>query len=526
MKNSIFLFAVLLFISTAKSQVRTPTLYVTGTVLSDEKMLVSVLGTKTIEGNVVTAELNGNKTETKTDNKGHAILDFSAIAAGMVGQGVAVIKTFDKNGQLLGTLNTTVQNGTPSLARPAIEQLPKNLPKDEAVTIPGQNLGAEAKLTCGDQVQETLSASDKEMIVFTNAKPGEQKAYVTTPNGVSESQTVNIYSLDFALAKNSIRPKENVQAQVHYESIPVGTKLIFTNKSPETIKMTIPGGENAANECIYTVAEKNGSLPVNITGILRGNFKIALDLDFNNGDQDPLPEKHLGEQQPADKKDNAEKPPAAPLNQPEKPPAIPVNAPNKGDCPCIGLDLKVVQTPFTKSKIWYGEEEELYAGLIKVPHLEIKWFNKKWDINKNDKLTEPDKGPKTRIKYRFVNINVPYEAILSCAEGLTKCEGGVKDVYCENIDTKPSLPADYAVSLNNVSTRTLVAKCGTIKKGSGSVTVSIKLPKLEINNFAGKLNLIFKINCENNESFIRLKIDILNGKLLQESFEPWKDEQK
>jgi hypothetical protein len=281
MKKLSLLFTTTLFICAAQGQVRTPTLYVTGTVLSEEKMLVSVLGTKTIEGNVVTAELNGRKTETKTDNKGHAILDFSAIA-GQLGSGVAVVKTFDKNGLLLGTANTNVQNGTASLVRPIIEQLPKNIPNSEAVTIPGKNLGADAKLTCGDKVQETLSASDKEMIVSTNAKPGEQAVYVTTPNGVSESQTVNIYSLDFALPKNSITPKENVQAQVHYESIPVGTKLIFTNKSPETIKMTIPGAQNAANECVYTVADKNGSLPVNITGLTRGNFTIALDYDFKN----------------------------------------------------------------------------------------------------------------------------------------------------------------------------------------------------------------------------------------------------
>jgi hypothetical protein len=280
MKKLSFLFIATLFICVAQGQVRTPTLYVTGTVLSDEKMLVSVRGTKTIEGNVVTAELNGKKTETKTDNKGHALLDFSAISAGLVGQGIAVIKTFDKNGNLLGTANTTVQNGTPGLARPVIEQLPKNIPNGEVVTIPGQNLGADAKLTCGDQYQETLSASDREMTVFTNVKTGEQSAYVTTPNGVSESQTVNFYSLDFSLPKNSIKPRENVQANMNYESLPVGTKLIFTNKSPETIKMTIPGAENAANECVYTVTEQNGTLPVNITGILRGNFIIALDVAF------------------------------------------------------------------------------------------------------------------------------------------------------------------------------------------------------------------------------------------------------
>ncbi len=280
MKKLSLFFTATLFICAVQSQVRTPTLYIAGTVLSDEKMMVTVRGTKTIEGIVVTVELNGKKTETKTDNKGHAILDFSVIAAGLVGQGVAVIKTFDKNGNLISSANTTVQQGTPGLVRPVIEPLPANLPKGEAVTIPGQNLGADAKLSCGDQVQETLSASDKEMTVFSDPKIGVQAVYVTTANGVSESQTVNIYSLDFVLSKNSIKPKENVQAMVHYESIPVGTKLIFTNKSPETIKMTIPGAQNAANECVYTVAENNGSLPVNITGILRGNFKIALDFDF------------------------------------------------------------------------------------------------------------------------------------------------------------------------------------------------------------------------------------------------------
>jgi hypothetical protein len=46
--------------------------------------------------------------------------------------------------------------------------------------------------------------------------------------------------------------------------------------------MTIPGGQNTANACIYTVSEKNGSLPVNITGITNGNFKIAVDVGFKS----------------------------------------------------------------------------------------------------------------------------------------------------------------------------------------------------------------------------------------------------
>jgi hypothetical protein len=51
--------------------------------------------------------------------------------------------------------------------------------------------------------------------------------------------------------------------------------------------MTIPGAQNAANECVYTVRENNGTIPVNITGILRGNFTIALNPVFSNTIQKP-----------------------------------------------------------------------------------------------------------------------------------------------------------------------------------------------------------------------------------------------
>ena len=258
-------------------------LFVAGTVLSEERMQVTYRGTKIIEGIVVSAEVNGRKTETRTNANGNALLDFSAISTGIVGSAVAIIKTFDANGKEISSANTTVQQGASRIFnRPVLEKLPENISNGEAVTIPGQNLGADAKLVCGELFQETLSASDKEMTVFTDAKTGTHPAYVITANGVSESQTVNVYNLDFMLPKGSITPKENVQAQVHFESIPVGTKLIFTNKSPETIKMTIPGAQNAANECIYTVKANNGTIPVNITGITRGDFKIALDTDFTN----------------------------------------------------------------------------------------------------------------------------------------------------------------------------------------------------------------------------------------------------
>jgi hypothetical protein len=258
-------------------------LYVSGTVSANENMLVTVRGTNTIQGNVVIAEMNGKKTEKRIDKNGRAIIDFSAIATGIIAPAVAVIKTFDKKGNLTGTANTTVQPRiVQTTTAPVMVNLPANLANSDVVKITGRNLGADAKLVCGNKTQQTLSASDMEMTVFTNSKTGEQPLYVSTANGVSQSQMVNIYNLDFNLPKSSISPAEKVQAMVHYESIPAGTKFIFTNSSPETIKMNIPGAVNTANECIYTVADKNGTIPVNITGLTKGDFTIALDFNFSN----------------------------------------------------------------------------------------------------------------------------------------------------------------------------------------------------------------------------------------------------
>jgi hypothetical protein len=278
--------ALMLIVTTSGSlnaQYQTAQLYVSGTVSSNENMLVTVRGTKTIKGNVVIAEMNGKKTEMLTNENGQAILNFSAIAAGLAIPTAAVIKTFDKKGNLLSTENTTVHPGITQITTgPVMKNLPANLPNNEAVTIKGRNLGTDAKLFVGNQAQQVLTASDMEMTVFTNSPTGQQHVYVSTAGGSTPTQSVNIYSLDFNLAKNSISPAENVQAAVTYKSIPLGTRLTFTNRSPQTIQMNIPGASNAANECIYTVADKNGIMPVNITGLTKGGFTIALDFNFSN----------------------------------------------------------------------------------------------------------------------------------------------------------------------------------------------------------------------------------------------------
>ena len=268
--------------------IKNPELFVAGSVLSQERMLVTIRGNREIEGNVVSAEIDGRTTQIKTDKDGHAFLDMSLIAGNLTGTAEALIKVSDANGKPFSTATTTVEQGYPTIFnRPEIATMPDNIPVGEVITIPGIHLGAEAHLVLGEQFQETLSASDKEITAFTDCNTGNQPAYVVTANGVSHSQMVNVYSIRFSLSKSSITPEEKVIAQVQYQSIPAGTKLIITNNSPEIIKMTIPGENNEGNQCIFMVTNPNGTVPVDIRGIARGNFKISLNTDFKNGNQTP-----------------------------------------------------------------------------------------------------------------------------------------------------------------------------------------------------------------------------------------------
>ncbi len=148
-------------------------------------------------------------------------------------------------------------------------------------------------------IQETLTASDKEITTFTNVNTGEKILWLTTPVPIDLADpggnraTVNVpfpsftdgvlqgeFSIDirnpdpptnfqirrnitgnavgsfsvsanlhedYSTSNDPFRPQLNIQAQVHYESIPVGTKLIFTN---------INSGNNA-NPFIFFVPPDN-----------------------------------------------------------------------------------------------------------------------------------------------------------------------------------------------------------------------------------------------------------------------------
>lgn len=257
--------------------------FVAGSVLTEERMKVTVTGEpKLVEGMVVQAEINGKKTETRPDKNGHAIIDFAVLTAGVAGSAVAIIKMIDSRGKIIDQKNTTVLSGTPMIfSRPVFETLPPNVETNSVITIPGQNLGADANMVFGDQIQETLSASDREMTIFVDCVTGNQPAYIITPNGVSESQTVNVYSMNFTIAKTTITSGEHISGQVQYESLPIGTELIFTNNSPSVINLSIKNAATSGNKTIFKVTQTSGTIPCEIIGRGQGNFSVSADPNFH-----------------------------------------------------------------------------------------------------------------------------------------------------------------------------------------------------------------------------------------------------
>jgi hypothetical protein len=214
--------------------------FVAGEVSAEEPMLVTVRGPHMLEGMVVSAEADGKKLEAHTDQKGHALVDFAALVGGVAAATVATIRVADADGKQIAQAETRVAPGTPG--GPAPPQVPNLslIRNGDVVTIRGKNLGAQAQLVVGNRAQETLAASSKELTAFVDApSPGPQLAYVLTPHGQSESQTVQCYNFQVTVSQHTIVRGQRIVALAQYEGLPPGSEIVFTNASPTVVTRPI-----------------------------------------------------------------------------------------------------------------------------------------------------------------------------------------------------------------------------------------------------------------------------------------------
>ena len=127
-----------------------PQVFVTGEVSSQEEMAVTVRGPSSFEGVVVSAEVNGSKTEAQTDPKGHAVLKLSALAGGITAATIVAIRASDSGGKQIAEAQSRIMpSGPPVGAPPQVPTLPSLLHNGDVITISGQNLGAQSQLVLG-----------------------------------------------------------------------------------------------------------------------------------------------------------------------------------------------------------------------------------------------------------------------------------------------------------------------------------------------------------------------------------------
>lgn len=255
--------------------------FVAGTVDQENVTAVTVRGPRTFEGVVVEVEANGKQVKSSTDAKGHVLLDLGALGT-VAGGTVATVRALDASGKPLATSKTTLQpESAPPIARPRISKIPQQLRNSDVVTLKGSNLGAEAKLVVGGQAQETLSASPQEMTTFVSAPPGQQPAYVVTPFGVSQSQNTQVYTFVLGANKSSITKGEHVTATAQYAGLPPGSKITFTNATPQVVNMRAQGkAVTTGQQSVVTVTQPNGTVTLDLMGESAGAFVIHYDVEF------------------------------------------------------------------------------------------------------------------------------------------------------------------------------------------------------------------------------------------------------
>lgn len=254
-----------------------PRVFVAGEVSSQDEVVVTVRGTNSFQGMVVSAEANGRKTEAPVDSKGHAVLPMAALAAGGAAATLAVVHVIDSGRQDVAQAQTRITPGAGAAAAPPqVPALPRLIPNGDVVTIPGQNLGSQSQLVVGNRIQETLTASSKELTSFIDAPAaGAQTAYVQTPYGVSPSQTVHAYNFTVKLPQSTISRGQQVTAVAHYEGLPPGSEIEFTNASPTVVDMKVQGASRApGKQNVFTVSQASGDCQVTLTGKRTGGFVV------------------------------------------------------------------------------------------------------------------------------------------------------------------------------------------------------------------------------------------------------------
>lgn len=256
-------------------------LFVSREVYADELATATVRGPRTLEGNVITTEVDGKKGQARTDKRGGTMLNLPDSLSKITSPTVATVRVLDSTGKEIARTQTRVLPGPAPdvVSKPVINNIPANIRRGDVITIPGRSLGPECEVIVGNQIQETLSASVNEVTSYVDTPQlGTQDAWVRNPYGESKSFECNVYSFEVSAPRTTISRGEELTATANYQSLRPGSEIRFKNNTPGVVTMNVPGARTTGNEAVLVVQNPNGTIPVNLKGVNSGAFSIAYEV--------------------------------------------------------------------------------------------------------------------------------------------------------------------------------------------------------------------------------------------------------
>ena len=255
--------------------------FVSGEVYADEAATTTVRGPRSLEGYVITTEVNGQKAETKTDRNGGAKIPLPPSVTALTSPAIAIVRVLDSTGKEVARTQTRILSGPApdAVDHPVIKNFPPDLKRGDVITIPGQSLGPQCEVIVGNQIQETLAASVKEVTAYVDTPTlGDQDAWVRNPYGESQSFQTNVYSFEVSAPRTTIRKGEELTATATFQSLRPGSQIHFTNNTPQVVTMEIVGATSKGNEAVLVVQSPNGTVPVKVRGVSGGAFSISYEV--------------------------------------------------------------------------------------------------------------------------------------------------------------------------------------------------------------------------------------------------------
>jgi hypothetical protein len=254
----------------------------------DEKVMMTSRG-GTIGGTVTLKTEEGEELASVVpDENGHFTIDFIDIATTVAVASTLVLTQLNSEGNT--ETSTTVEYlpgtppevvGIPVFTRPDVPFIENN----QLNELAGSNFGEAAEVVIIDEggeaiLQETVSSSNSLNEYYTDAPVGEAQVFVRNDYGSSEPVEIGVYEFGVRAGKMNLVRNEQTNITAVYDGLPKGTRIVFTNQSPNVTVKPNGKGKASGNETIFVVKKSSGEVSMTLKAKQAGGWVLNYRLEF------------------------------------------------------------------------------------------------------------------------------------------------------------------------------------------------------------------------------------------------------